>query len=338
MIRLLLFFYFFFSSFSYSISEELNLFTSRHYESDLKVFEKFSKKTGIKINVITGKSKVLEKRILEEGKKSKADILLLADAGALYSAQQKNLFTKHNSSYLNSLIPKSFRNEYWVGITKRARILFYNPSITKKSDIENISYESLSDDKWKNSIAIRQANNVYNQSLIASLIEYNGLENVEKWLKKFVKNFVRPPQGNDRAQILLVASGDAKLAVANTYYYALMLSGKKGKEQQKAAMNVKPIFPNQKGRGAHINISGAGILNFSQNKKNALKFIEFLLLAESQAHISNNSFEFPILENIQTNDLIKKISGFKGDNKIDVEAYGKRQAQAFKLMKKAGWN
>ena len=157
-------------------------------------------------------------------------------------------------------------------------------------------------------------------------------------MKKLVKNFSRKPQGNDRAQILSVAAGESKLAIANTYYYALMLSGKKGDDQKKAAQKVKPIFPNQNDRGAHINISGAGILKFSPNKKNAQKFIEFLLTKEAQTNLCNSSFEFPIIQNVSTNKLINNIKNFKEDVNIDVSTYGKRQAQAFKLMKKAGWN
>ena len=321
------------------ISKEINLFTSRHYDSDFKLYKKFTQKTGIKVNVINGKSKVLEKRIYEEGKNSKADVLFLADAGALYSAQKKNLFTKIESKKINNKLPKNLKNDFWVAITKRARVLFYNPEKINKKDVQNISYEDLSNKRWKNSIAIRQANNIYNQSLIASILEYNGPKNTFIWLKDFVNNFVRSPQGNDRAQILLVASGEAKLAIANTYYYALMLSGKKGDDQKKAAEKVKPIFPNQNNRGTHINISGAGILKNSPNKENSLKFIEFLLTNEAQTHICNNSFEFPVIDNVKTNSFIDKIGkNFKEDNTISLSIYGERQTEAFKLMKKAGWN
>ena len=157
----------------------------------------------------------------------KADILLLADAGALYSAQNKNLFSKIKSEFIKKKVPISLRNDFWVGITKRSRILYYNPNFLSKKEIEDISYEDLSDKKWLNSIAVRQSNNIYNQSWIASMLEHNGVNNTKKWLEGLVNNFARSPQGNDRAQILMVASGEAKLAIANSYYYALKLSGKK---------------------------------------------------------------------------------------------------------------
>ena len=169
------------------------------------------------------------------------------------------------------------------------------------------------------------------------MLEHNGVKKTKKWLKGLVKNFARPPQGNDRAQILMVASGGAKLAIANSYYYELMLSGKKGIEQKKAAEKVLPIFPNQLNRGTHINISGAGILKFSRNKKNAEKFLEFLLTNDSQSEFCSNSFEYPIIEDEEISKSIYK-TNFKQDTSIDVSVYGKRQAEAFKLMKQAGWN
>ena len=333
-------FLFFLSLFfvSSSYSNELNLFTSRHYPSDLILFKKFEEKTGIKVNVINAKSKVLEKRLLDEGSKSKGDVLFLTDAGALYSAEEKGLFAKYNESQSLKLVPASLKNDYWVGVTKRARIIFYNPNLVNYNEIKNISYEDLSSKKWRKSIAIRQSNNIYNQSLVASILEHKGEDFTREWLKKLVKNFSRKPQGNDRAQILSVAAGESKLAIANTYYYALMLSGKKGDDQKKAAQKVEPIFPNQNDRGAHINISGAGILSYSPNKKNAQEFLEFLLTKEAQTNLCNSSFEFPIIQNVSTNKLINNIKNFKEDIYIDVSTYGKRQAQAFKLMKKAGWN
>ena len=324
--------------YNYSLADELNLFTSRHYEGDNMLFNQFTDKTGIKVNVVSGKSKVLEKRILEEGGKSKADILFLADAGALYSSQSKGLFTKLDQKRYN-FISKSLRNDYWVGITKRARILFYNPNITSVNEIKDITYENLADKKWDKAIAIRQSNNIYNQSLVASILEHNGERKTKKWLNGFVKNFARSPQGNDRAQILMVASGKAKLAVANSYYYSLMLSGIKGDNQKKAAEKVLPIFPNQNGRGTHINISGAGILKFSPNKENALKFLDFLLTEKSQLEFCNNSFEFSVLDKMKGKKIGNSLNNhFKEDHSIDVTVYGKRQTEAYVLMKKAGWN
>ena len=323
--------------FDLSYSEEVNIFTTRHYESDFELYSKFTKETGIKVNIVSGKSKPLEKRIIEESDNCIGDIFILADAGRLMSAEKKGLFKSIEENYFKTVIPENFRTKYWFAITKRARILFYNPAYTNINELSGIDYEDLASPKWRNSIAIRQSNNVYNQSLVASLIKINGLDSTKEWANKVVKNFVREPQGNDRSQILAVASGNAKIAVANTYYYALMLSGQKGDEQKFAATKVKPFFPNQNNRGVHMNISGAGILKNAPNTKNAVTFLKFLLTQDAQSHIVNNTFEFPIIENVEPNDLVKNMGKFKQDLKTPVSSYGKLQKESFKLMKDAGW-
>ena len=320
-------------------AEELNLYTTRHYDSDVEIFREFTKETGIKINIISGKAKPLEKRILDEGESCIGDLFFLADAGRLVSAEKKGVFRKINSVSLEQQIPRQFRSNYWFGITKRARIIYYNPDKTSLKELKNLNYEDLSDQKFHKSIAIRQSNIVYNQSLVASMIENNGKERTEKWLKGFVRNFSKSPSGNDRAQILSVASGESKLAIANTYYYALMASGKKGKEQQNAAKKVKPFFPNQKNRGTHMNISGIGVLKHSPNPRNAIKFIEFLLSPKAQKHIVDNTYEYPMIDLVEPSNIIIQMGiNFKQDNETSVSSYGKWQKEAFKLMKDANWN
>ncbi len=320
-------------------SKEINLFTTRHYDSDIKLFNEFTKISGIKVNVITGKAKPLEKRILSEGKECKGDLFFLADAGRLVSSEQKGVFRKIKSSFLDNTVPKRFRSEHWFGITKRARIIYYNPKFTSHNELKGLNYEDLSDIRFKNSISIRQSNNVYNQSLIASIIENNGIKYTQDWLKKFVANFSREPSGNDRAQILSVAAGESKLAIANTYYYALMISGKKGKEQQNAAREVKPFFPNQQNRGTHMNISGIGVLTHSPNPKLAVEFIEFLLSDKAQKHIVENTYEYPMIDSVQPSDpVIKMGTNFKQDEITSVSKFGKWQKEAYKLMKNANWN
>ena len=318
-------------------ADEVNVFSSRHYDSDIQLYEKFTSLTGIKVNVVSGKDKALQKRMIEEGKDSKADIYITADAGRLGAFDQKKMFQKLNSSKIEKQVPKNLRSENWTGIAKRARILYYSKDRVSSSEIQNLTYENLADAKWKNRIAIRKSDNIYNQSLIASLIHNNGKKNIEKWMKSFVNNFARSPKGNDRAQILAVAAGEADLAVANTYYYALMLSGQKGEEQQNAAKKVIPFFPNQSERGTHINISGGGILKNSPNSENARRLLEFLLTKEAQTHIVQNTFEYSILDNVEPHELIKKMGEFKQDLNTPVKNYIKYQSDAFEMMLKAGW-
>jgi iron(III) transport system substrate-binding protein len=319
-------------------AEEVNVFTSRHYESDIELYKKFTEQTGIKVNVISGEDGALQKRIKEEGKDSKADLYITADAGKLGAFEAEGLFqTGASSNLIKSVVPEQLRTEYWVGIAKRARVIFYDPARTTPDP--NLSYEDLSFPEFKGKIVIRQSNSVYNQSLVASLIENDGLEETKIWVKEFVKNFARPAKGNDRSQILAVAAGEADYAIANTYYIALMLSGEKGSEQEVAARKVKILFPNQKGRGTHMNISGAGILKHAPNKDNAVKLLEFLVTPEAQKHIVNNTFEYPIIGGVEPSPLISQFGlNFKQDLETNVSTFAKRQAEALRIMTEAGWN
>ena len=295
--------------------------------------------TGIKVNLINGKSGALEKRIISEGADSSADLYITADAGRCGAMDAKGALQGGlTSAAIKDAVPKSFRTNKWVGIAKRARIIYYSPERVTGAELSGMTYEGLADPKWKGRLVIRKSNNIYNQSLVASLVKNNGKAKTAEWSKAVVANMARTPKGNDRAQIMAVAAGEADIAVANTYYHALMLSGKKGAEQQEAAKKVMPFFPNQQDRGTHINISGAGMLKHAPNKANAVKLVEFLLSTEAQNHIVNNTFEYPMIGGVTPNDLVPgKEMNFVMDTKTSVKSYGAKQADALEVMLAAGW-
>jgi len=321
-----------------AFAEEVNVFSARHYDSDIQLYEKFTAETGIKVNVVSGKDKAIQKRITEEGKDSKADLYITADAGRLGAFAEKGMFQNSMSAAIKAAVPSNFRTSKWTGIAKRARIIYYSPERVNANDLNGMTYEGLADPKWKGRIIIRQSNNIYNQSLVASLIKNNGKKATAEWAKGIVSNMARDSKGNDRAQILAVAAGEADLAVANTYYLALMLSGKKGPEQQAAAKKVLPFFPNQGDRGTHMNISGGGVLKNAPNKANAIKLLEFLLTKEAQEHIVNNTFEYPMIDGVEPHPLVKQMGlGFKQDLNTKVANYGKNQAVALEVMLSAKW-
>ena len=324
---------------SLAIASEVNIFSARHYDSDIQLYEKFTAKTGIKVNVVSGKDKVLQKRIAEEGTDCIGDLYITADAGRLGAFQAKGMLQKAGwSKAVKDSVPYNFRSDYWTGIAKRARIIYYSPERVSANELNGMTYEGLADSKWKGRLVIRKSNNIYNQSLVASLVKNNGKKATAAWAKAVVGNMARTPKGNDRAQILAVAAGEADIAVANTYYHALMLSGKKGVEQQAAAKKVIPFFPNQQDRGTHMNISGAGMLKYAPNKANAVKLVEFLLTKEAQNHIVNNTFEYPMIAGVSPNDLVPgKDMNFKQDTKTKVKSYGDKQADALEVMLAAGW-
>ena len=329
----------FISLFAGSIfASEVNVFSARHYDSDIQLYEKFTAKTGIKVNIVSGKDKALQKRITEEGKDSKADLYITADAGRLGAFAAKGMFQNSLTPAIKAAVPSNFRTSKWTGIAKRARIIYYSPERVNANDLNGMTYEGLADSKWKGRVVIRKSNNIYNQSLVASLIKNNGKKATAEWAKGVVANMARDSKGNDRAQILAVAAGEADLAVANTYYLALMLSGKKGTEQQEAAKKVLPFFPNQGDRGTHMNVSGGGVLKNAPNPDNAKKLLEFLLTKEAQEHIVNNTFEYPMIDGVEPHDLVKQMGlGFKQDLNTKVANYGKNQAAALEVMLAAKW-
>lgn len=317
---------------------EVNVYTSRHYDVDDILYEEFTKKTGITVNIISGSGGALMERLKAEGKNSPGDVFFTVDAGNLANFQKAGLLQSIESEAIKNTIPPELRgpNNEWVAIAKRARVIFYNPETVTAEEIKNISYEDLADEKWKGRIVVRSSSNMYNQSLVASLISNLGIANTELWAKKLVNNFARTPQGNDRSQLMAVANGLADLAIANTYYIGIMLAGKGGQDQLEAASKLKIAFPNQDNRGAHVNISGGGILKHAPNKDNAEKFLEFLLSEEAQTHIVNNSFEYPVIESISPHPIIESFGEFKMD-KTSVADFGKFNPDAVKLMDRAGW-
>ena len=320
-------------------SNEVNIYTSRHYDSDDQLYEDFRKETGIKINVISGNGSALLERLKSEGKNSPADIFFTVDAGNLWKVQKEGLFQSIDSKKVLSSVPAELRgpNDEWTAVAKRARVIFYNPTKIKSSEIRDLTYEDLASEEWRNRIVIRSSSNMYNQSLVASLIANLGEENTEIWAKNFVKNFARKPQGNDRSQIIAVSNGEADIAIANSYYIGIMLSGSAGKEQQEATERVKIHFPNQSDRGVHINISGAGILKNSPNPVNANLFLEFLLSKKVQKYMVDKSYEYPIVEGVLPSSEISSFGlNFKEDDTA-VSQFGELNPKAIRLMDRSGW-
>ncbi len=321
------------------MTNEVNIYTSRHYDSDDALYEEFRKETGIKVNIISGKGSALLERIKSEGKNSPADIFFTVDAGNLWKVQKENLFQEIKSKKVISTVPRNLRgpNNEWTAIAKRARVIFYNPKNVSSEEIKDLTYEDLAKEEWKNRIVIRSSSNMYNQSLVASLIANHGIKQTESWAKKLVNNLARKPQGNDRSQIIAVSNGEADIAVANSYYIGIMLSGSAGKEQFEAAKKVKMHFPNQTDRGVHVNISGAGILKNAPNPDNANRFLEFLLSKRVQKYMVDLSFEYPIVEGVLPSPEIASFGlNFKEDDTA-VKRFGELNPDAIRLMDRSGW-
>ena len=322
-------------SFFSFLSGEINLYTHRHYNSDKLLFKAFTKKTGIKINVIKGSADQLIQRLQTEGENSPADILLTVDAGRLVRAKNLGLLQPITSPLLIKQIPSEMRDldGYWYGLTVRARALVYSKDRVKQNQLS--TYEDLAHKKWRGRIVVRSSNNIYNQSLLASIIAANGELDAYKWAKSVRSNMARSPRGSDRDQARAVASGLADVAIMNTYYLGVMANSSDKKDQD-VVKKLAVFFPNQKGRGTHINVSGAGITKSSKNKEEALKFLEFLTNENSQKVFSSANHEYPLKINEHNSTILKSWGQFKYDP-LSLSVLGEKNTQAVKIFDKAGW-
>lgn len=316
-------------------SQEVNVYTHRHYDVDQEIFDKFTAQTGITVNVVNASADELIERLVSEGEQSPADVLITVDAGRLNRAQSMNLLQPIQSEFLNNTIPSEFRDPegHWFGITYRARIIAYSK---ERGDVNLVeSYEDLTKPELAGKVLIRSSDNVYNQSLLASIVAASGEEEAEKWAKGMVTNFAREPKGNDRDQVKAIASGEGDYAVVNTYYIGLMLTSD-NEEEKKAAESIGIIFPNQEGRGTHVNVSGLGVTKNAPNKDNAIKFIEFLANEEAQNTLASFNFEYPTNPNVKRDALLDTWGDFKRDP-INLASLGINNEAAIKIFDKVGW-
>ena len=316
---------------------EVNVYSSRQEQLIKPLLDKFTAASGITVNLVTGKDDALIERLKLEGENSPADVLLTADAGRLHRAKDMGLSQTVESETLKSSIPENLRDpeNQWFGLTYRARPVFYVKDKVKPEELS--TYADLADLKWKGRICVRGSDNIYNQSLLGSMIASLGAEKTAAWTEGFVKNFARPPEGGDRDQIKAAAAGQCDIAIANTYYYGQMLAGDNA-EEKAAAEKVAIFWPDQKEgeRGTHINVSGATVTKAAKNKDNAVKLLEYLVGDEAQAWYAENNQEYPVKAGVPASALLKGWGEFKADS-INLSELGKNNAEAVRIMDKAGW-
>ncbi len=320
---------------SKEISQEINVYTHRHYEADQELFKRFEEQTGIKVNVINASADELIQKMTLEGDKSPADVLITVDAGRLHRAKTSGLLQPISSTILDSIIPSHLMDtdKNWFALTKRARVIAYAKDRIKPEDLS--TYQDLTDVKWNNKILIRSSSNIYNQSLLASIIANEGEEKAKQWAESLVSNMARSPKGNDRDQVKAVAAGEGDLAIVNTYYIG-MLTNSENPEERKVAESIGIFFPNQETTGTHVNVSGAGVAKYAPNKENAVKFIEFLVSEEAQEVFALSNFEYPVNSNVKVSETLKKWGSFTED-KLNLSLLGENNKKAVILFDEAGW-
>ena len=316
-------------------SEEVNLYSQRHYSVDELQYENFTKLTGIKVNVIKANADELIERLKNEGENSPADLFITVDAGKLQKAAELELLQKVSNSKINDNVSNDLKdkNGYWVPITYRARIVVYSNDRVNKNDLS--TYEDLANEKWKGRILVRSSSNAYNQALMSSIVANLGSDVASSWSNGIVKNFARDPKGSDRDQVKAIAAGQGDLAIVNSYYIGLLLSSKK-EEELNAGKSVSVFFPNQEDRGSHINVSGIGLTKNSPNKENAIKLMEYLTGEEAQNTYVNNSYEYAANPKVKPSKIVQAWGTFKRDE-LDLNMLGKFRQEAIRIFDKTDW-
>ena len=314
---------------------EVNVYSSRQENLIKPLLDQFTTKTGIAVNLVTGGDDEVITRLANEADKSEADLLITADAGRLYRAKAAGLLQPVNSELVSAKVPQNLRDrdQQWVGLTLRARPIFYKKDAVKPEQLS--TYEALTDKQWAGRICIRSSGNIYNQSLIASMISTLSEAATEDFAKGLVANLARPPAGGDTDQLKAAAAGVCDLAIANTYYYGRLLTST-NPEDQAVAQKLGVFWPNQQNRGTHVNVSGIALTKASKHATDAVKLIEFMLSDEAQTWYSEQNNEYPVVAGVEASAALKSLGEFKADA-LDLTVLGDNNRKAVELMDRAGW-
>jgi iron(III) transport system substrate-binding protein len=313
----------------------VNVYSHRHYDADRELFRRFTEETGIAVQVVTASADELITRLRNEGAASPADVLITVDAGRLHGAGEEGLLQPVRSEELESNVPARFRDPegHWYGLTRRARVLVYHRDRVDPASLAG--YEVLAEPEWEGRVLVRSSSNVYNQSLLAALIEREGAEAAERWAAGVVRNLARAPRGGDTDQIKLVAAGVGDVALVNTYYLA-RLAESGDAEDRRAAERLAVHFPGQDGSGTHVNVSGAGVTSSSRNVSNAVRLLEYLTGAEAQRLFAEGNQEYPVRDDVEWPPTLREWGDFRAED-VDLRALGELNSAAVRIFDRVGW-
>jgi iron(III) transport system substrate-binding protein len=313
----------------------VNVYSHRHYDTDEALFQQFTEQTGIEVRVVSASADELIARLEREGAASPADLLITVDAGRLYRAKTLGLLQETRSRALDEAVPANLRDPdgQWVALTQRARVIIYARDRVNPADLQ--TYETLSDEQWAGRIVARSSENIYNLSHMASILDAHGVDVAEAWARSVVANFARPPQGNDTDQIRDVAAGVGDVALVNSYYLGRLLHADDAASRA-LGERIGILFPNQVGRGTHINVSGAGITRHAPNPANARRLLEFLVSEEAQLRFAVENFEYPVRPGVALSPTLEGWGTFKADA-LPLNRLGELNNEAVRVFDRAGW-
>ncbi len=310
-------------------SSELTVYTSRQPQLIEPIVEQFTNETGIKVNLLSGNAQELMERIDIEGEDSPADIFMTVDAGVLWQAAERDILAKIDSEILNENIPAHLRDSKneWFGLSKRARTIVFSSDQFKDSDFS--TYEDLADPKWKGKLCLRTSKKVYNRSLIASMIDAYGFDKSKEVVSGWISNLATEVFSNDTNALKAVSSGQCGVTIVNTYYLARLLDDPEYN-------NLSLFWANQSDRGVHVNISGAGVVKTSKNKKNAVLLLEYLSSNKAQDFYASANKEYPVLIGAKIDESIENWGSFS-EHTINVSKLGSLQKKAVFLAQEVGY-
>jgi iron(III) transport system substrate-binding protein len=320
---------------SAALAAEVNVYSSRHYDSDDALYTEFTKETGIAVNRIEGKADELIARMAAEGENSPADVFITVDIGRMGRAEDADVLQPYPGEVINQAVPAHLRHPdgLWFGVSQRARIIFYAKDRVKNPPA---TYEALTDPKYKGQICIRSSSNVYNQSLLASIIEADGVEGAKTWAEGIVANMARAPQGGDTDQLRGLVSGECDIAVANHYYF---LRGYDS-DVQGLSQDIDKIgwvWPNQNGRGAHLNLTAAAMAKYAPHPEEAQKLLEFLVSDFAQHHFANQNNEYPAVPGVGLDADTARLGYFVPDTQTPTASFSANAKQAQEIFNNVGW-
>ncbi len=317
-----------------SVAQELNLYSSRHYDTDERLYTEFEELTGITINRIEGKADELIARMQAEGMNSPADILLTVDATRLARAKTMGLLAPVESEALETRIPAHLQDadNEWFGFSTRARIIFYD-----RNDVSDPpqTYADLASPEYRGMICIRSSTNVYMQTLLAAIVTHEGEEAGKRWAAAVMDNFARDPQGGDTDQLRGIVSGECEIAVSNTYYFARSIrTDVQGLSEGRDMIGW--VFPDRDGNGAHVNVSGGGVARHAPNRENAVRFLEYLAGDSAQAYFSAGNDEYPAVDGVEVAVSVATLGEFRGDD-VNLSEVAGNVPVAQRIYNEVGW-
>jgi iron(III) transport system substrate-binding protein len=319
-------------------AERVNVYSARHDALIEPLLERFTETTGIETGLVTGNADAMIKRLQVEGKASPADVLITVDAARLHRAKADGLFQSVSSTTLREAVPSHLRDpdDQWFGLSMRARVIAYHPERVEPSALS--TYEALADERWHDRLCVRSSDNVYNQSLLASIIAAHDTDYAREWAAAVVDNMARAPQGGDTEQLRALAAGICDVAIVNTYYYARMASADDDPQARAVADEIELMFPNQSGRGAHVNVTGGGVLEHANHPKAAQRLLAFMVQPEAQAWLARTNHEYPVRRGVEVSPAVRALGPypFEADT-VSLGRIGERNPVAVRLFDRVGW-